>query len=239
MSETVARWLAVCSAQAGETWALQLVGYVLGLVALALAVRGTRCSATWVPALLALLWLWTAFLTLAAAAHERRLPEGLCATALLAQGLLFLRQVRRPTLVFGLRGAAAAWAGLGLASYALVGHPAVVLSQGHLAPQARALGLTPACLVLYTVGVLLLAWPRIPRSLLALPLLIGVAGPIWLASAQPDGIAMALSGVAGASLILIWPRAVRPRAGPRAGSPPESGTPEPARGWSLDLTDEP
>ena len=240
MSEAVARWLAVCSALAGETWWLQFVGYVPGLVGLVLAVRGARCSATGVPALLALLWLWTAILTAAAAAHERRLPDLLCATALLAQGLLFLRQVWRPTLAFGLRSAPASWAGVGLASYALVGHPAVVLAQGQLPPQASALGLTPGCLVVYTVGVLLLAWPHIPRSLLALPLLIGVAGPIWLASTQPAGVAMAVGGVAGASLILIWPRYSGPRyAGPRAGSPRESGPATPERGWSLDLTDEP
>ena len=239
MGETVARWLAVCSAQAGETGALQYVGYGLGLVGLALAARGTRCSATWVPAVLALLWLWTAFLTAAAATHEQSLPEGLGATALLAQGLLLLTQVLRPTLTFGLRGAAAPWAGLGIAGYALVGHPAAVLSQGHLAPQAPALGLTPGCLVVYTVGVLLLARPRIAPRLLALPLLIGVTGPFWLASAKPEGLAMAVSGVAGAWLILIWPRAAGPRVGSRAGSPPEGVAAPVERGWSLDLTDEP
>ncbi len=236
MTATEARWLAPCSIQAWEPWPLHAVVYGAGFVGLALAVSGAPRSATWVPVVLASLWLWAGVLGGIAAVRDGFVP-GLAYVAALVQGLLFLVRVRRPALAFGLRNRPSSWTGLSFACYALIGHPTVICAFGHRWLHQPSIGLTLGPLVVYTVGVLLLVRPRAPSDLLALPLLIAVSGPFWIAASQPEAIAMALSGAA--AVWLIWPRARGPGDGPRAGPPAASEEAPLERGWSLDLADEP
>jgi len=93
--------------------------------------------------------------------------------------------------------------------------------------------LTPAWLVVYTIGVLLLTRPPVSPVVLPLPLVLALAGSWCLATELQEQIGLLVSGAVGGWL--LWPR----RSGPSAGMPVQRGASPLERGWRLDLPDEP
>lgn len=189
--------------------------------------------ARWVPTMLAALWLAAALTVTSAGANPRSPVPGIAwAAALLTQGALFARQAWRRGIAFGRRRGPAAWSGVGLCAYALVGRPIVAWVGCPPPSAAGSLQPTTGPLVIYTIGMLLLARSRVPKTLLVLPLVMALTGPFWMVGPAPERIALALSGLA--CLWLVGSRSEGPHGRParRAGASPR-------RGWSLDLADEP
>lgn len=148
-------------------WPMQWIAWLLGAYACMLVLRSGAGSARAVPAVLALLWLWTGIVyhgLFFAAINRAAL---LFAALFVLQGLLFAGWAWQGTLRFRNQGARA---GLGwaLALYALVVYPLLGLYAGHGYPQVPMFGITPCPLVLFTFGMLLLA-SRVPGWLLFVP----------------------------------------------------------------------
>jgi hypothetical protein len=148
-------------------WPLQWIAWLLGAAACTVVARGGLLRERAVPAVLALLWLWTgiAYHGVFFSAINRAAP--VFAALFVLQGLLFAACAWRGSLRFGRRGVAAVL-GWALALYALVAYPLLGLYAGHGYPQVPLFGITPCPLVLFTFGMLLLA-ERVPRWLLVVP----------------------------------------------------------------------
>ena len=186
----------------GAVWPIALLFLVLALAVPVLARRPSRQAARVTGLFLALTWAWTAvgfhwlhFSTIhfAAAAYAALfgIQAVLLAWTFALRGAVFLR------LRADLYGITA----VTLMLAALAGYPAADALAGNPWPQWRLFGVTPGPTMLYTLGVLLLAVPRAPRHLLAIPLLwILMAGfSAWVLGMAQDG-ALLMAGIAAVAL---------------------------------------
>lgn len=221
--------------QAYLTWPWQVAGNVLGLAGLTLVLRGGVRAGVGAAVLLALLWLGMGALAAITAARQGHLLGAIAAALLVTQGLLFVAHAPRSQLGFGWRASPVPWVGIAFAGYALFGHALVAWTLRRFGVDAAISGLTPAWLVVYTIGVLLVARPPASAVVLPVPIVLGLAGAWCLATEPLAQIGLLLGGAVGAWL--LWRR----RAGPSDGLPAPRGASPQERGWSLDLreADEP
>jgi hypothetical protein len=183
-----------------DVWPLQIAAALLTLpmVVWLLVATPTRDGGRMVAAGLAALWLATAIGYHGmhfAAINPLAWAFG---TLFAAQGLLLLHAgVIRAHLGFGNARGMRAAAGWALVAYAMVGYPALGLALGARWDELPAFGLTPCPLTLFTIGMLLLANPPLPRALLAVPLLWSViGGSAALLLGMPQDLALPLAAIA-------------------------------------------
>lgn len=157
-------------------WPAQLAAAVLGLAALALALRPKRWSGRAIAVILALAWLWVGGVF-----HFRHFAEinfsapAIGAAFLLEAALLAWTGLVRGRLEFGLRRDAAGWTGLALALFALLGYPALGWAAGRAGADAMLVGLGPCATAIFTLGLLLLARSRRVLHLAIIPVLWALA----------------------------------------------------------------
>jgi hypothetical protein len=181
-------------------WPLQVVFLLFGIAAVALALskpgRAGRASSLF----LALLWSWTGIvyhLTYFAPINPAAQAFG---ALFLAGAALFLWEgVIHGRLQFGAphggRGALA----LALAGYALVIYPFIGLASGRHAVELATLGL-PCPTTIFTVALIGLAQPPLPRSVVIAPLLWSLIGlsAAWLLGVYED------LGLLVAAVAAVW-----------------------------------
>lgn len=154
---------------------LQPAVYLIGLFAVA-ALGFRRVAGRLVPALLSLLWFWTAaaVMTVAGDPVVGRFAPYVAGACALQGFLLLVRVVYKPMAMPPPVGMSRLWGGL-LIGYALVVQPALrewgPLQDTGLGPPVP----LPYSLVPLTVGLLLFLRP-VPRSLVALPILWAACG---------------------------------------------------------------
>jgi hypothetical protein len=182
-------------------WPVQALAYLLALAALALLLLRPRAGERLLPALLALMWGWTgvAYHALFFAAINRA-ATGFAALFVL-QALLFAHAALRGGLRFAPRRGARAVCGWALVAYAGVAYPLIGMGTGHGWPALPMFGVTPCPLTLFTLGVLLLAQPPLPRRLLVVPLLWAlIGGSAAFLLGVPQDWPLLLAGV----LVVPW-----------------------------------
>ena len=187
-------------------WPMQVLAYVLGLVALFFAIRPSRYSGRIVSGILCFLWLWTGVVFLPFYFGPVYTPAYAFGVLFIIQGFLFLASVLRPRLSFGFKGDVYSIVGLLLIAYAMVGYPLVGYSLGHIYPQTLPFGLTPCPATVFTFGLLLLTDKKVPRPFLVIPLLWGLGGVLPVSVGILEDIGLILAGVLGTALILYRDR---------------------------------
>lgn len=214
-----------------QIWPMQIIAYLLGVVAVYFAVRKANFSARGIPAILAFFWLWVALLFWLPSGLQGFAPGFLFTTLFLIQGMLFLVYSLRPKLTFGFRNDVYSWAGIFFVLYALVGYPLVGALVGHTYPRMSPFGLTPCPVVTFSFGLLMLAEQKVPKGLLILPFLYALSGFVWISIGMWEDVGMILSGLASTGLILF-------RDSRRLAEYPVEAKPATANGgWSLDIPD--
>jgi hypothetical protein len=224
--------LEVFTAYNPQIWPMQIVAYILGAAAVALALGNLHPSRRAIPAVLAFFWLWVALFFWLPSGQQGYIPGYLFAALFLAQAVLFLFQTFKPQLAFGFAPSASGWAGLVFVLYALVGYPAAGALVGHVYPRMSPFGLTPCPVVAFTFGMLLLAQTKVPKALLVIPFFYALSGVLWISIGMWEDIGMLASGIVGAVLILR--RDSRIQAQHAQAALAGSG----ASGWSLDLPEQ-
>ena len=210
---------------------MQVVAYLLGVAAVYLALRKTAFSRRGVPTILAFFWLWVALLFWLPSVQQGFTPGVIFVVIFFIQGVWLAIYAIKPRLHFGFQPGLTTWVGLGFVLYALVGYPLVGALLGHTYPRMPPFGLTPCPVVTFTFGLLLLAEPKVPKSLLILPFIYSMTGLIWISIGMWEDVGMLLSGLLGAGL--IWRREARLPVGPAI----EPGPAAANGGWSLDIPD--
>ena len=189
-------------------WPVQVLAYVLGIVALALAFRESKLSTRIVSGILALFWTWMGIFYHIIHFSVINPAAWIFGIAFVLQGLLFLLVgaiFQRPAFRFTLKPLPIIGACFIL--YATVIYPLLGISFGHSYPRSPMFGVAPCPTTIFTLGVLLWASKPVPAYLLVIPLLwsiVGMSAAVNLRVPQDYGLVVA--GVLGTVLILIQNR---------------------------------
>ena len=178
-------------------WPAPVVATALAVLSLVLVFRPRPSSGRWVAAILALLWTWMA-IGYHAAYFTRINPMAWAFAALFGLGAIVFAWVGvvRARLCFGARRGPLAWVGIALACFALVVYPALGHAFGQRYPAVPTFGL-PCPTTIFTLGVLLLARPPVPRVLFVVPVLwtaIGTSAAFAFGVWQDLGLLVAGAG---------------------------------------------
>jgi hypothetical protein len=186
-------------------WPVQIVAYVLGGAAVALAMRQTRYSDRIIVAILALGWLWTGVVYHGLFFRQiNPAAIGFATLFVIQAGLLIYAGVVRHELRFAAAPTAIGLVGGLFVLYAMLLYPLLGATLGHSYPHAPVFGLTPCPLTIFTMGVLLWTSAHVPRPILVIPLLwslLGVSAAISLGIQEDLGLLIA--GLIGTALV-VW-----------------------------------
>jgi Family of unknown function (DUF6064) len=162
-------------------WPLQIVGYALGIMAVALAIRQVRWSDRAISAILAAQWLWIGGVFFLG--YQRVLdasPVSTIATlGFLIEGVLWMWfGVARRDLTFMAWSSPRGIAGAVLIAYAALAYPILSYLDGHVFPAIPGFGLgtVPCPTTIFTFGLLLWTSRRVPRWLLVVPTVWALMG---------------------------------------------------------------
>ena len=205
---TDAQFFAVFAAYNRAIWPAQVTAYVLGALAIALALKGGARNGRRVAGVLALFWLW-----MGVAYHWGHFSQinrlaYLFGAVFVLEGVLLAAVAVRGGVTFRSRTGPRGALGLALVAYAAVIYPLIGHALGHGWPRAPMFGVAPCPTTIFTVGLLLWA-ERVPRELVAIPVLwslVGASAAVLLGVWEDLGLVVA----AGAGAWMLW----RPGGGP-------------------------
>ena len=185
-------------------WPAQIAAYVLGLIVLGLVFRPSLSGSRVVGAILAIFWLgngiayhWQHFTPINFAAP-------VFAALFLVQALiLWWRFTVQGDLTFEFRRDIASAAGVTFMIFAMVIYPLLGMASGHSWPQAAMFGVAPSPMVVFTLGTLLLATPKVPIIPIVVPLLWALIGgcAAWFLDI-PEDVSLPLAGLAAVLLLV-------------------------------------
>jgi Family of unknown function (DUF6064) len=159
-------------------WPAQLALNAIAVTCVVLALPRTEGSGRWISALLAALWFWTAIAYDFAFFSDVNRAAWLFGGVAIAGGLAFLWS---GTLRGALRFRPAKdWRGASggvLVAYSLLVYPLLGLLVGHRYPGAPTFGV-PCPTTIFTLGMLLLAVPPVPRLAFVVPILWAAVGSV-------------------------------------------------------------
>lgn len=191
-------------------WPAQVAAYAAGWLAVWLTGRKEPIAHRLVWALVAAMWAWTGIAYHGLWFAKINPIAGAFAVAFVAQaGLFVFFGVIRGRLRFGRVALPRSFIGYAAILYAAIFYPAVGVLSGHAYPAAPTFGVTPCPLVIFTLGLMLLARVPQPLGLLSIPLAWSVLGGFAAVRlGVPEDWMLPLAGVLAAAL-LLWPP-VRP-----------------------------
>jgi hypothetical protein len=161
-------------------WPMQVFAYLLGVimvVALVSAPSVKNNKTNYVIGFgLALMWVWAGvayhglfFSTINTAAF-------FFAALFVLQALLLMYFTIRRRFEFTGANGISLWIGWALIVYALLIYPLAGILSGHRYPETPMFGTTPCPVTIFTVGLFVLAQPRVPSALLVIPFLWSLLG---------------------------------------------------------------
>ena len=202
---TVEQFFDVFATYNTAIWPVQVLAYVLGVVALVLAFRESKLAARIVSGILGFFWIWMGLFYHIVHLSVINSAAWIVGIFYVLQGLLFLlvgtifgrlafRFILKPLPVIG--GC--------FILYAMVIYPFLGISFGHSYPKAPMFGVAPCPTTIFTFGILLWATKSVHTYLLVIPLLwsiVGMSAAVNLGVPQDYGLVVA--GILGTVLILI------------------------------------
>ena len=211
-----------------SVWPAPLVLNALALIAMALAWRAREGDGRWVAGILAAMWSWMAIAYHVAFFTNINPAAWVFAAAFLLGAMSFLWQgIAKSRLQFAFRRDSLGWTGLALIAYALVGYPWLGFMLGHRFPESPTFGL-PCPTTIFTIGILLLGRPPVPRSVFAVPVawaLVGSTAAFGLGVYEDLGLLLA----AAAAGVAVVRRPGSPKAAGDGHGPLPRGTAAPER----------
>ena len=205
MPFTVEQFFDVFGAYNTAIWPVQVIAYVLGILACVLAYRESKISSRFIAGILAFYWIWVGavyhfmhFATINPAAR-------IFGAFFIMQGLLFLLAgTISGKLSFRFSPKPLPILGAFFILYAMAIYPVLGSLSGHTFPRAPMFGVAPCPATIFTFGMLLWTTRPMPACLLVIPALwalIGLTAAVNLGVPQDYGLAIA--GVLGTVLILL------------------------------------
>ena len=158
-------------------WPMQVAAYALGLAAVVLAIRPGRHSDRIISAILAFLWLWMGVVYHLMFFRQINPAAAGFGALFVIQGILWLLLgVVRPRLSFRASHDPASIVGGLFIVYAMVVYSLIGAFLGHGYPRSPSFGVAPCPTTIFTFGLLLWTGARVPKYVLAIPLVWSVIG---------------------------------------------------------------
>jgi uncharacterized protein DUF6064 len=193
-------------------WPAQVIAVIDAFIAIGAAFRGGRRASRLAALVLAALWLWMGavyHLQFFRAINPAAIVFG--AAFLVQAGLLTWVGVVQGRVVLEPRLDVAGVVGGVLMVYSLVVYPEIGRALGHSYPAAPTFGL-PCPTTIFTLGLFLWARPRMPLSLVIIPLLWAVVGSVAaLQLGVGEDAGLAVSALVAAPLLARHSRTLAPR----------------------------
>jgi Family of unknown function (DUF6064) len=212
MPFTVEQFFEVFRQYNEAVWPAQVVAVIDAFIAVGAALHGGRHASRLAALVLAALWLWMGAVYHLQFFRAINPAAVIFAAAFIVQaGLLIWFGVIRARLQLAPRVDAAGVFGAMLVLYALVAYPLLGNALGHSYPAAPTFGL-PCPTTIFTFGLFLWARPRIPLSLVVIPVLwalVGTVAALQLGVGEDAGLAA--SALVAVSLLARQGRALAPR----------------------------
>ncbi len=191
-------------------WPAPIVAYVVGAIAVALAIWPIRHGGRLIAGALALLWIWTGVFYFVV------FPLGGLSVVTVAFGVLFVVQgallaiegVFRARFSFRARARVLPLFGSAMVVYAMAIYPLLGVAAGHHYPRMPMFGVAPCPVDIFTFGLLLWTHSRVPRRALIIPALWSLLGVSAIVSyGMIEDVGLLVAGVVGTALILWRDRA--------------------------------
>lgn len=184
-------------------WPAQLVAYGLGLLVLALVLKPSGPGSALIGAIVAAFWLWNGIVYHWMFFTPINFAAPVFAALFVIEALLLLwRFVLRRDLTFRFQRDLTGSVGVSLMIFALAVYPLLGLAAGHGWPESASFGVAPCPTVIFSFGTFLVARPRVPFAILAIPLLWALIGgsAVWLLGI-PEDILLPVAGLV--TLLLV------------------------------------
>lgn len=191
-------------------WPLQLIAYGLGILAVLLALRGTKNSGRTIAAMLSLLWLWTgAIFNLFYFSPLYGMAYVFAVLFVVEAGILLYAGTIKGNLSFKIKADACGVAGGLVVLYSLVGYPLIEVLLGRGYPKLLAFGLVPCPTTVFTLGILLWSSKKPNWYVLAIPVLYALTGlvPVWVGIVEDVGLF--ISGLLTLLMVIYWNRVAK------------------------------
>jgi hypothetical protein len=208
---TVEQFLEVFKNYNLAIWPIQIIAYVIGAIALILAVKKTGQSDRIISGILSVFWLWMGIVYHIMYFSPINKPAYVFGAIFIIQGILF-------AIVGGIRGRISFHLNSNIHSivggvfilYAMVVYPIIGYLLGHGYPNSPGFGVAPCPTTIFTFGLLLWTDKRFLKYLLIIPLIwsaIGFSAALKLGIREDIGLLVA--GVVGTSMIIFRDRSNR------------------------------
>jgi len=192
-------------------WPMQIVAYVLGGLAVFLAIRRTPASGRLIGAILAFFWLWMGIVyNLVFFTEINRAAYGF-GSMFVAQGILFLGAcVWKDRINYKVSPDIYSFTGAIFILYAMVIYPILGSAFGHGYPRCPAFGITPCPTTIFTFGILLFAARKVPWYLFVIPLVWSLIGSQAAVSLTiREDLALPVVGIFGTVMIVLKNRMLK------------------------------
>lgn len=185
-----------------KIWPLQIIAFLFGLVAVVFAFRETKSSSKVILAILSLLWLWNgAVFCLLFWTSIYKLAY-IFAALLVIQGVLLIVAFFRSDIVINFRPGWMSAIGIILIIYSMAGYQVFGYFLGHIYPNFFPFGLVPCPTTIFTIGLLMMTYGKIPRYYLIIPIIVSTGGFMVIPMGILEDIGLILAGIFGTILIL-------------------------------------
>ena len=182
-------------------WPMQIVAYLLGVLAVLLAIRKTSQSSRIIAGILSFLWLFSAGFFIFALVPIYK-PAYFFGALFILQSVVFLSCVFTPRLSFSCARDIYSVVGLVFIAFAMIGYPVLGHFIDHRYPRSPPFGLAPCPLSVFTFGLLLLTDKRVPKWILAIPFVYALGAIMPISIGVTEDLAMLIGGVVGTAMIV-------------------------------------
>ncbi len=184
-----------------KIWPLQIIAFLFGLVAVVFAFRKTKSSGKVILAILALLWLWNgAVFCLLFWSTIYKLAY-IFAALLVIQGALLIVALFRSDIVISFHPDWMSVVGIILIIYSMAGYQVFGYFLGHIYPNFFPFGLVPCPTTIFTIGLLMMTYKKIPGYYLIIPIIVSTGGFMVVPMGILEDIGLILAGIFGICLL--------------------------------------
>ena len=184
-----------------DIWPLQVFSYILGILAVVLAIKSTKYSNRIISLILSIYWLWIGMVFCLIYWSKTYEPAYIFGVMIIIQGLIFLNSFFRQNISFSFKPDFYSIFGILLIFYSMIGYPFVGLFIGHTYPRFFPFGLVPCPTIIFTFGLLLWADRKFSRYIIINPTLCSLPGFLAVYHGIFEDIGLIISGLLAAFLI--------------------------------------
>ncbi|HSD56665.1 MAG TPA: DUF6064 family protein [Methanotrichaceae archaeon] len=208
---TVEQFFNIFQAYNTAIWPAQIIAYLIGIGAVALAFRENKLSGRIISGILALFWIWMGVFYHMAYFSAINSAAMIFGALFVIEGLLFIVVGSiwgRLSFRFDLKPVPIVGAIFIL--YAMVVYPLAGLALGHWYPRAPMFGVAPCPTTIFTFGLLLWAKKLVSAYILVIPLIWSIIGTMAAVGLQvPQDYGLGIAGIVGTILVIMRNRDLR------------------------------